>query len=87
MFCTVTVVRVQVLYCGSGMREKKFEKHCYTLYDCVNSVQMLQGKFHIKYTVLPSTRSLRGAPCENQDPLKCKQFTTTYCACPEKTLV
>ena len=28
MFCIVTVVRVHVLYCDSGTREEKFEKHC-----------------------------------------------------------
>jgi hypothetical protein len=27
MFCIVTVVRVHVLCCDSGTREKKFEKH------------------------------------------------------------
>jgi hypothetical protein len=89
IFCTAIVVLVHVLYCDSGMREKWFEKHCYTAYDqcrsvnsgnCVNSAQMLQGKFHIQNTVLPLTRSLRGASYENQDPVKCKPFTTTYCA-------
>lgn len=55
--------------------------------NCTNSVQTLQGKFHIKYTVLPPARSLRGASYDNQDPVKRKQFTTTYFACPEKTLV
>jgi hypothetical protein len=53
--------------------------------NCVNSVQMLQGKFHVKYTVLPSARSLGGASYENQDPVKRKQFTTTYCACLKNT--
>jgi len=52
--------------------------------NCINSVQTLQGKFHIKYTALPSARSLRGASYDNQDPVKRKQFTTTYFACPEK---
>ena len=31
-FALLTVVRIRVLHCDSGTREKKFEKHCYTVY-------------------------------------------------------
>jgi hypothetical protein len=80
MFCIVTMVCEKNGSKSTAIRRMTYVALTVNSGNCVNSAQMLQGKFHIQNTVLPLARSLHGASYENQDPVKCKQFTTTYCA-------